>query len=403
MILRYGIENFYSFRDPTVVDFSLRNQAGEPPGSLVTGSGVRVNAVTAVFGGNASGKTNLLKPLGFLAWFLLGSAQRKPGEPIPFEPFHFTSNRQNTPTRLMLEFEIPSGHYRYEVELTPDRVLCETLQRKKNRFAFLFDREWDDEKQDYDFKSQDIGPAAFVPLRENASWLASALLQEHPFAVELRPFFESFYGNLDIHGRTPVHDAEMLNVMKAARFYDENPALLDRASELLAGFDLGLSGVRIERYRFPTPEGKEVETPVPLGIHRPSTNPQPFLLPFTQESRGTQALFVLLYSLLPVLDRGGIAFIDEFESGLHPHMIEAVLGLFFNPATNPNQAQLIATFHSDYLLRETLHKYQIHLVEKNEDLVSETWRLDSVKGVRNVDNIYEKYHAGAYGGVPSLP
>ena len=77
--------------------------------------------------------------------------------------------------------------------------------------------------------------------------------------------------------------------------------------------------------------------------------------------------------------------------------------LFFNPASNPNKAQLIATFHTDFLLRDTLHKYQIYLVENDENLHSNAYRLDSMRGVRNVDNLYEKYHAGAFGGIPALP
>ena len=93
-----------------------------------------------------------------------------------------------------------------------------------------------------------------------------------------------------------------------------------------------------------------------------------------------------------------VGMVDRIEN-----MVAAVIDLFFNPATNPKGAQLIATFHTDYLLRDKLHKYQIYFVEKDDRLNSTAYRLDSVKGVRNVDNIYEKYHAGAYGGIPSLP
>ena len=79
------------------------------------------------------------------------------------------------------------------------------------------------------------------------------------------------------------------------------------------------------------------------------------------------------------------------------------LSCFSILATNPKQAQLIATFHTDFLLRDTLHKYQIYFAEKDETLGTDAYRLDNVKGVRNVDNVYDKYHAGTYGGVPCLP
>ena len=172
-------------------------------------------------------------------------------------------------------------------------------------------------------------------------------------------------------------------------------------SSLLSEFDLGLSAVTVSVEKVLGPEGKEEEYTFPYGVHE--LGGKKYFRFLTQESRGTQALFVLLRYLLPVLENGGTAFIDEFESGLHPHMVRRIIELFFNPATNPKQAQLIATFHTDFLLRDTLHKYQIYFAEKGEDLVTDVYRLDAIKGVRNIDNIYDKYHAGAYGGMPCLP
>jgi hypothetical protein len=157
----------------------------------------------------------------------------------------------------------------------------------------------------------------------------------------------------------------------------------------------------VKKDTFMGAEGKEMELTIPFAIHELEGKEYPRVL--MKESRGTQALFVLLRYLLPVLEGGGIAFIDEFESGLHPHMVRRIIELFFNPATNPKQAQLIATFHIDFLLRDTLHKYQIYFAEKNDQLETEVYRLDSIKGVRNIDNIYDKYHAGAYGAIPCLP
>ncbi len=401
MILRYTAENFFSFQSCAEVDFTIGAQARTRAGIIESEEGSRMNSVVGVFGANASGKTNLLKPLGFLSWFILESAGTKPGSSILYEPFAFVPDSQNTLTRLDLEFEFSGSIYRYDLELLGNVVRREALYRKKTRFSFLFERTWNPAENDYDFKSQDIGPVASVPLRQNASWLSSALMQEHELALRLRPFFESIDGNLGPNGRLPIHDAEMVNLFNAAAFYHDAPAMLGKVSSLLADFDLGLSKVTTQVTKNIGPDGKEHEFIFPVGIHH--VKGQDYVRVLMQESRGTQALFVLLRYILPVLENGGIAFIDEFESGLHPHMVRAVIDLFFNPATNPKNAQLIATFHTDFLLRDTLHKYQIYLVEKDENLNSVAYRLDSVRGVRNVDNLYDKYHAGAYGGIPALP
>ena len=401
MILRYSAENFFSFKDEVVIDFTVGAQARSRAGLIDTDQGNRVNVVLGVLGANASGKTNLLKPLGFLSWFVLASAQSKPGTGLLYESFAFRPSRSDLSTHLDLEFEFGGGTYRYELELIGSLVLREALYRKKTRFSFLFERSWNSVNGDYEFKAQEIGSTASVPLRQNASWLSSALLQEHELARRLRPFFEGIDGNLGPHGRMSTHDAEVVNLLDAANYYEESPATLARASSLMADFDLGLAEVKVQRTKSLGPDGKDREIAFPVGIHRVHGHEYPRVL--MQESRGTQALFVLLRYLLPVLENGGIAFIDEFESGLHPHMVRAVVDLFFNPSTNPKNAQLIATFHTDFLLRDTLHKYQIYLVEKDDSLQSNAYRLDSVRGVRNVDNLHEKYHAGAFGGVPSLP
>ena len=126
-----------------------------------------------------------------------------------------------------------------------------------------------------------------------------------------------------------------------------------------------------------------------------------FELPFAMESSGTQGAFILLGRLLPVLAAGGLAVIDEFENDLHPHMLEPILDLFANPATNPHRAQLLFTCHAIEVLN-ILHKSQVMLVEKDVNNESSAWRLDSVEGIRSDDNFYAKYMAGAYGAVPQL-
>jgi predicted ATPase len=93
--------------------------------------------------------------------------------------------------------------------------------------------------------------------------------------------------------------------------------------------------------------------------------------------------------------------IDEFDVNLHPEMVMMLFELFIHPETNPHNAQLLLSTHSHQILSK-LDKYQIVLVEKNQDGMSEAWRLDEVSGVRADDNYYAKYIAGAYGAVPKI-
>lgn len=110
---------------------------------------------------------------------------------------------------------------------------------------------------------------------------------------------------------------------------------------------------------------------------------------------------MLLRFILPVLENGGLALIDEFENDLHPLMLEPILDLFSNPQTNPKNAQMIFSCHAIEVLN-LLEKSQVLLVEKDDQCESTACRLDSISGIRNDQNFYAKYMAGAYGAVPRL-
>jgi predicted ATPase len=161
-----------------------------------------------------------------------------------------------------------------------------------------------------------------------------------------------------------------------------------------------LSDVHIREFESVLPDNTRQKLWVPFGVHKTSTGAQ-FELDFPQESSGTQGAFVLLSRLLPALQNGGMAIIDEFENDLHPHMLGPILDLFASKTTNPHHAQLLFTCHAIEVLN-ILHKSQITLVEKDDNNESAAWRLDSVDGIRHDDNFYAKYMAGAYGAIPQL-
>ncbi len=204
--------------------------------------------------------------------------------------------------------------------------------------------------------------------------------------------------NIQFSGRVPFRaESDLPN---AARHFSENQAQRDEMVRLLKSWDLGLSDVELRELQVQAPGQEARNIWFPYGIHSSRQGVRHELM-FTEESSGTQGAFVLLSRLLSTLSAGGLAVIDEFESDLHPHMLEPILDLFANPATNPHKAQLLFTCHAMEVLN-LLHKSQVMLVEKGENCESTAWRMDAVKGIRNDDNFYAKYMAGAYGAVPQI-
>jgi len=398
MLHKYQFKNFFSFAGETEVSFLLNRQA--PVTDLVYESpgGVRLSKVVAAIGPNASGKTNVLKPLAFLSWFVAHSfAASKPEDEIPIQA-HFFSDEKDS--EFEIEFENEGQHYRYSLVINSERVVHESLHLKTSKFfSFIFRRDWSESESIYEIRQQKFGFSAreAARVRPNASLIATAAQYNVPCARELVGYFARFYINVNYSGRDHFKTSD---VFEATEFFHGRPALRAQMSELLSQLDLGLSEVVIESRKVVEKEsGESEEANIPFGVHRMGKKEQK--LPFWHESSGTQAAFVLLEKILPALEHGGIVIIDEMEADLHPEMITAMLDLFIDRERNPQNAQIIFTCHAHEVLND-LQKDQVLLIEKDSNGFSEAWRLGDMKGIRRDDNLYAKYRAGAYGAVPNL-
>ena len=394
MLHRYAFSNFQSFRERTEVSWLLDRKVPEAVWSRQAGSGERVSTVMAVIGPNASGKTALLKPVLFLDWFMRHSFSADPVAPLPFQPH---AAAPSEPSEFEVDIDFEGRLWRYTLRCTQKRVLHEALYMKHERMRYVFVRDWNEAAQGYDIKQQDFGFVASEArkVRSNASLIATAAQYGVPLAQRL--VNSTVWSNIHQFGRM-VNDSDQL--MRAAAYFAGQEAQRQQLVRLLSAWDLGLSDVQVRELETVLPDGKKEKFWLPFGIHRAANGAQ-FELPFMLESSGTQGALVLLHRLLPVLQAGGLAVIDEFESDLHPHMLEPILDLFANPVTNPHGGQLLFTCHAMEVLN-IVHKAQVMLVEKDANNESSAWRLDSVEGIRSDDNFYAKYMAGAYGAVPQL-
>jgi hypothetical protein len=393
MLHSYAFSNFQSFFERVEVDLTISRKTALTDWMTDSVCGNRVSKLLAAIGHNASGKTALLKPIAFLHWFVSQSFASTPSSAIPFSP-HVV--HASAPSEFECVFDFEGTLWRYVLRCTPQMVLYEALYQKRDRFNYVFIRNWNPEAKSYSVKQQGFGlsPHSAKKVRANVSLIAWAAQYDVPLA---KRFATSLViSNVNVVGRLPISDQA---IMFAAEHFSSSPAQQVQMNRLLSEWDLGLSGIDLRQIQLNPVEAPEEKTWFPFGRH--VSGADTFSLPFNMESNGTQGAFILLSRLLPVLENGGLAVIDEFENDLHPHMLEPILDLFANPATNPYGAQLIFSTHAIEVLN-LVEKSQVMLVEKDADCISTAYRMDTVEGIRNDDNFYAKYMAGAYGAVPSL-
>ena len=393
MLHTYAFKNFQSFSERVEVDLTINRKTTLTDWMSEDVCGNRVSKLLAVVGHNASGKTALLKPIAFLHWFISHSFASSPDSTIPCSPhvIHATD-----PSEFECAFDFEGTQWRYVLQCTEQKVLHEALYQKRERFTYVFIRTWDPETNSYTVKQQGFGlaPQSAKKVRANVSLIAWAAQYDVPLAKQLAT--RMVITNLNVVGRLPINDQA---IMVAAEHFSSSPTQRLQMNRLLSEWDLGLSSVELQQIQLNPVEAPEEKSWFPFGQH--VSGADTFSLPFNRESNGTQGAFILLSRLLPVLEHGGLAVIDEFENDLHPLMLEPILDLFANPETNPLAAQLIFSTHAIEVLN-LVEKSQVMLVEKDADCLSQAYRLDSIDGIRNDDNFYAKYMAGAYGAVPNL-
>ncbi len=396
MLLSYAFANYHSFAEHTSVSLLLNQRDIVHGWDRVSPSGERVNTAVAVLGANGSGKTNLIKVLPFLMWFVRHSFSLNPEEPIGFMQHQA---HQDQPAEFEVEADgLGGSRWRYVLRASPHQVQHEALYRKGTqngeRYGYVFMRDWNG--TGYDVKQQGFGlsDAEAVKVRPNVSLVSWGRQYGAEVAAKVADSFLTT--NITMMGRRPT---TVDTLQAAAEFFSVEGPQQQQMRMLLKSWDLGLADVRLQQIDSPgLPNTEPKRTWYPMGVHE--SKGHRFELPFAYESSGTQTAFFLLWHVLPALAHGGLCVIDELENDLHPHMIEPILRLFHDRETNPHNAQILFTCQSPEVLR-LLQRTQVVFVEK-ADCASAAYRGDDIEGLTSAHNLYAKYMAGALGAVPQI-
>jgi AAA15 family ATPase/GTPase len=417
MLIEFSVTNFRSIKMTQTLSLvaspatELRDQnCFIPPGNDV----LSLLRSAAIYGPNASGKSNLLDAIDFMKNFVtLSSKEGQEGEAIDVKPFLFDAASRTEPSEFEVLFIQDGIRYQYGFAVNCTRVTHEWLiaypeGRPQRRFEREFEAGTD--KESWYFGSNFKGRKAVLQeaTRSNALFLSTAVQLNNE---QLKPIYNWFYHNLQSIGINGVASTFSASFCKAE-------AGRKRVLELLNAADLSIADLKVEMKKFdstelpsdmPEPlkdlieqslEGKEM--PEIKFLHSVAGTEELVALDSDDESVGTRKLFSFAGPWLDVLDNGHVLFVDELNNSMHPLMVRFLIGLINNPQINQKNAQLIFSTHDTSVLdNDVFRRDQIWFTEKDTTNATKLYPLYDFTP-RKGEALEKGYLKGRYGALPYI-
>ena len=398
-LLKFKIKNYRSFYDEQVIDFST----GKAP-----------RAVTAVYGPNASGKSNIMKALGLMRWFIINSTAANIVD-IPVEPFMLKEGFADRPSEFEIEFIGSGRHFIYGYAVTKNAVHREYMREyastTKKSLSTIFDRE--NGELNASAAKYNFGKKLNEATRPTSLLITKARENNNEYANILFEWLENINVLFGAADETMQWSITQLR---------NDKKLAEDVLELMKEADLWIRGFNVEDVDIPVelinqlPFSEEVKRTMLNAPDKASavktlhalrdTNQkivgEQIFDMISNESSGTQKFFSLAAPIVNTLQTGKVLLIDEFGAYLHPDMCNFIVALF-KSEKNKFNAQLIINTHDTSLMSQDgpLARDDILFVEKNQ--VEETViSALSEKSTRLDDRFEKRYRQGLYGAKPQL-
>ena len=415
MLIQFNFINYKSFRDEAILDLSAAKMTEFSDRVVIIGS-EKILPVAAIYGANASGKSNVYSAFEYMSGYVVnsfkyGDEEEKFDEYRP-TPFLFDSLSENAESSFEVYFTIPGDKsaklYNYGFCIGKDGITEEWLNSKAKtarKYSSVF------------YRSEDTLDLAGLP--KNSRDNIAVALEKQVLVVSLgaklkiakcKAIRDWFFANEFADFGDVVTNFFLSR--RLPKGFVENKTVQKKVIEYFASFDENIKDFRVEKIPGEgEPNGRKASVEEKYRInalHKKIDSEEMAEIPLGLESAGTLKMFALYPELQEVLEKGSVFFIDELNARLHPLLVRNFLLTFLNPKINVNHAQLIFTTHDTWQLsNQLLRRDEIWFTEKNQQGISILYSLaDFVDedGARiRKDESYEKnYLLGKYGAIPTL-
>lgn len=421
MLIQFTVGNYRSIREEQTLSMVAGNDEALAENLIPVGSlKWPLLRQVAIYGPNASGKSNLLRAIETLRVMVEESAGLQEGKPLSWlQPHRLDKVTEQQPVTFSLIFQLDGVRHQYDVTATTKRIMHEELTvwpqgRPQRWFSRTFDAE--SQQEAWSFGSHFKGDRHQRNLwqtstRSNALFLSTAVQLNND---QLKSLFHWITEKLIVVSPGTVLNIRQCKNLSISLDRLESKEGYEQMMSVLRAAEVGIDRIFLKELPDKA-EGKGIWNVLtiiadfmidPAGmflgkvgtVHKRADGSEVHF-DFADESDGTRKLFEFAGLWLLALETGATLLVDEIDRSLHPHLARMLVQLF-RSKNNPNNAQLIFTTHDTTLLdTDLLRRDQIWFVEKDKRGATQLYSLLEFSP-RKHEAVERGYLLGRYGAIP---
>ena len=391
--------------------------------TFIAGDNQQFNKIAYIYGANGSGKSNFCKIILQIQRAIMLSPIRTSNNPqlldmLPLKDelavqrnhFKFDLSGKERATSYSIQILIEDVLYTYSFSIAENYdVISEKLTKKKRRTETILERTSP--------KFESITLKSELKSFENNVYV----VKNNALCLSMASFLNNKLATLIVSTITNIQVVNMAAMRGLSNLSEESFSaeqkekylrILKSADPTLEDIQVEFNEEKVEKRALDSEDFENrsvvlksvrVDVQSTHNIYEDHKAVERSILPFLQiESNGTIKLLNILPTIFDALSTGNILIVDEIENGLHPTVVKRMIELFYNPETNPHNAQLICTTHNILLINEAVQRDEVWLMDKNEYGESSMKHISDISGLRSYDKLGQKMIEGAFGAMPKI-
>lgn len=414
MLIMFKVKNFTSFKDAAVLDMRATTYIQHPSHVIHANEKVNLLKAAALYGANASGKSNFISSMFFFASYIFTQFINKKEFPdfeacelvarrgMKLEPF-MLSTSGNEVTEFEIIFLRNNKQIQYGFECTANSVISEwyyideELVFERNSTSITYGNTY--RKQISQFKK--------VPSERLYLSVLEYFLDDESRKVILDNFISFFNNEYNVFTEFLFESTVkgLAGSIGLSNRLIKDLAFRRKVENYLCQIDVGIKRLDIKTETVQDSEtGKKKREKVVRTVHNVFDENGIVVgeefFDLRQESTGTLRFLAYIQNVIEMITQGGVFIVDEISARLHPLLTKMIVDIFCSE--HNTKAQIIFTTHDISLLNSSqFRRDEIVFVDKNERGESTLYALSDLK-VREDATFSKEYLQGKYGAIPII-